>query len=251
MIALLAALLGCGPAPDPDRAAYTASLALLEEDAAAAAAACAPIDDPVVYGECALFAAAALARTGADARPVCGGITQPAWREACYFDIADAMQLTGPDARAACASAGQFRDRCLAHALNRLGAQAAALAPESGAMVQMLAGQARALGLNGQQADDAARDVVAQHLAGVWRERAPDPPVFRRVDCGTADDATCAKAYRLVVKDASGEKRPAAPCRPSPTREAVEAAGLPTWDADMDAPARAVWGGFCRPPPGL
>lgn len=249
MTALLLALLACGGAePDPDRLAYHASLNLLDDDPVAAAAACTPIQDPVLHGECALFAAAALARSGQDARPTCSGITQSAWREACFFEIADAMQLTGADAREACAGSGQFRDRCLAHALNRLGPQAAQLAPESGAMVQMLAGQARALGLTGRAADDAARDVVAQHLAGQWRERAPDPPAFRRVDCGTADDDTCTKTYRLIVKDVAKQPRPTGPCAAGATREAVEAAGLPGWHDDVAGPAEEMWRGICRTP---
>ena len=244
MLLLLIACSGTGT--DPDRRAYTESLRLLAEDSSAAARACVPIVDPVLHGECSLFAAAAEARSGTDGLATCAGIEHPAWRSACFFEIAEAKQLRGEEARTACAQAGTFRERCLAHALNRDGADAAAAVPDAAGMERVLAGRARALGLAGSTAEDAARDVVAQHLSGEWRARGDTGQTFRRTDCGTASAATCAKTYRLVVKGAAGTPRPDAPCTSGATLEAVAAAGLPVWDEDLDAIAGGVWAGICR-----
>jgi hypothetical protein len=247
MMPALLLVLACGGAgPDPDRAAYTESLALLADDPAAGARACTRIQDPVLHGECALFAAAAQARAGGDGRPTCGGIEHAAWRGACFFEVAEAQQLRGEDARVACARAGDFQTRCLAHALNRDGAEAAAAVPDAAGMERVLIGRARALGLAGQAAEDAARDVVAQHLSGQWRQRGDATRPFRRTDCGTASAATCAKTYRLVVKGAAGTPRPTEPCAAGATREAVEAARLPAWDEDLAPLAGGVWAGICR-----
>lgn len=236
-------LLACAR-PDGDRHAYVAALQATEP--AAAVAACEAIEDPVLHGECALFAAAALARSGADGRETCGGIAHEAWRGACYFEIAETMALRGSDAREACGQAGEFRSRCLAHALNRDGPEVANATTDEAAMLRVLIGQARALGLAGREAEEGATDVVAQHVAGRWRQRNDAVQTFRRIDCGTAGDSACAKAYRLVVKDAAGRPRPTSPCGDGATREAVAAAGLPVWDADLAPLAVRVWAGICR-----
>lgn len=249
MIALLLAL-ACGDAaPDPDRLAYTESLRLLGADPAAAAAACTRIADPVLHGECALFAAASLSASGADGRAMCAGIEHGAWRGACFFEVSEAQQLRGEEARTACAQARDFQTRCLAHALNRDGPEAAEAVPDAASMERVLIGRARALGLAGSAAEDAARDVVAQHLSGEWRVRGEPARAFRRTDCGTASAATCAKTYRLVVKGAAGTPRPTEPCEEGATRAAVAAAGLPPWDDDLDGIAGGVWAGICRASP--
>lgn len=242
---LAVTLAACGGAhADPDRAAYIE--ALRAEAPTAAAAACGRIQDPLLHGECALFAAAAVAGSGGDGRDVCGGITHPAWRGACFFEVAEAMTLRGPDAREACTQAGDFRVRCLAHALNRDGPEAATSTRDEATMLRVLLGRARALGLSGEDATEAATDVVAQHVAGRWREGGEPTRTFRRTACGTAGDAACAKAYRLVVKDAARSPRPTAPCAGGATAQAVAAAGLPAWDDDLAPLASRVWAGICR-----
>jgi len=248
-MSLLLLALACTEAgPDPDRTAYTESLRLVGTDPAAAAAACTRIADPVLHGECALFAAAASSASGGDGRAMCSGIEHGAWRGACFFEVAESQKLRGEDARTACAQAGDFQERCLAHALNRDGPEAAEAVPTASDMERVLVGRARALGLAGAAAEDAARDVVAQHLSGEWRARGDAARPFRRTDCGTASAATCARAYRLVVKGARAQ-RPTAPCPGGATRAAVAVAGLPTWDDDMDGIAVGVWAGICRVPP--
>ena len=243
--ALLALALACGGAhPDPDRAAYLG--ALHAPTPAQAATLCARIHDPVLHGECALFAAAGLAAGGADGRAVCGGIEHPAWRGACFFEVSEAMALRGGDAREACARAGGFRGRCLAHALNRDGPEAAAATPDEAGMLRVLIGQARGLGLAGGDAEEAATDVVAQHIAGRWRGGGAPDRTFRRTDCGTGGDAACAKAYRLAVKDAARTPRPTAPCAAGATLAAVQSAGLPGWDPPLQPLAAQVWAGICR-----
>ncbi|MEC7946707.1 MAG: hypothetical protein VX265_04005 [Myxococcota bacterium] len=242
-MSLLLLLMACTQA-DGDRDAYLA--ALHATSPAAAVAACGRIDDPVLHGECSLFAAAALARSGADGRAACGGIGHEAWRGACYFEIAEAMALRGSDAREACGQAGGFRSRCLAHALNRDGPEVANSTTDEAAMLRALIGQARALGLAGREAAEGATDVVAQHVAGRWRQRDDAVRTFRRIDCGTAGDSACAKAYRLVVKDVAGSPRPTSPCVDGATREAVAAAGLPVWDDKLAPLAVQVWAGICR-----
>jgi hypothetical protein len=239
---------GCATEPAPDRVAYRASLAALPQDPATAVLACNRVADPLLHGECTTFAAAALVRSGGDGRDPCGGVTHAGWRAACFFEITDAMQLRGEDARTACAQAGTFSDRCLAHALNRDGPEAAAATRDEDAMFRVLSGRARALGLDGKSGPRAAADVVAQHISGRYREAADGPPwpAYTVGTCGTAPAEICALAYRMSVNDAAAGQPLTAPCAGGAAQESVVAAGLPGWGDELSGVAAETWARLCK-----
>lgn len=118
---ILSLLLGCLSPPPEDPALTDARAyadAIKEADPQRALALCGQITDVSMNGECTMFAARQIARSGGNATPICQGLSQ-GWREVCLFEIVDSSGLRGEAAAIACKDTGGFKERCLAHALQR------------------------------------------------------------------------------------------------------------------------------------
>ena len=254
--ALLVSLLlaGCPSDAPPDAAtldrhAYAASAGLLDTDPAAGAAKCAEISDTVLAGDCATFAAKAMAKRKLDPLPVCEVVRHTGWQQVCFFESVDAAGLFGDVAIKACDRAGGFRQRCLSHALGRETDRewrtvAAGQEPE---FVAWIEARLPAYGLD-TKVENIPRDFLARRISDRIRAQAGGPSArrFARSDCGAAPADTCAEAYRFFVRKRFRQQDLGAICVQPMTREAVEAAGLPGWEDDFADVAPDIWRRLCK-----
>ena len=250
-----AALLGGCPADAPedagttDRKAYAASAALLGSDPAAAAGECGKIQDPVLAGDCATFAAKAMAKRKLDPLPVCGAIQQIGWQQVCFFESVDAAGLFGEKAVQACHRAGSFRQRCLSHALGRETDREWRVV-KPGQELDFLAWLDETMPVYGLDTtvENIPRDFLAKRIAArVAGETTGQPPRrFSRADCGEIPDETCQEVYRFYVRRLFRQQDMGALCGQSLVRETIEAAGLPGWEDDFADAAPGMWMRLCR-----
>lgn len=253
-LAVWAGLAGCpSEAPvDPataDRKAYSASAALLKADPAAAAGKCSEIGDAVLAGECATFAAKAMARRKLDALAVCATIQQQGWRQVCYFESVDAGGFHGEKAIRACQHTAGFRQRCLSHALARetdLEWRIVEAGREQ-AFLDWIGERMTRYGLD-DKVENIPRDFLARRIALrlAEEERTQKGRRFARADCGPASDDTCREVYRFYVRKLFRQQNMAMICSQPLTREAVERAGLPAWEDDFAEDAPEMWRRLCR-----
>ena len=248
------ALSGC-PADAPadpatrDREAYTASAGLLSTDPAAAAARCAEITDPVLAGDCATFAAKAMARRKLDPLPVCAAVRHTGWQQVCYFESVDAAGLYGDVAIEACDRAGGFRQRCLSHALGRETDREwrTVAAGQESAFIAWIEAKLPTYGLD-TTVEDIPRDFLARRIADRIAAGAQGQPTrrFARADCGAAPAETCREVYRFYVRKLFRQQDMGTLCAQPMTLAAVEAAGLPGWETDFDEDAPEMWRRLCK-----
>ena len=232
-----------------DRKAYTASTSLLGSDPAAAAAECARIQDTVLAGDCATFAAKAMAKRKLDPLPVCGAIQHIGWQQVCFFESVDAAGLFGEQAVQACQRAGSFRQRCLSHALGReTDREWRTVQPgQEPAFLAWLDKTMPVYGLD-TTVENIPRDFLAKRIAArVAGETKGQPPRrFSRSDCGEIPDETCQEVYRFYVRRLFRQQDMGALCGQSLVRETIEAAGLPGWEDDFADAAPGMWMRLCR-----
>ena len=250
---ILALLLACpqDPPDNPqlnDRLAYAQAIG--EDDPRAALALCDQIEDVSMHGECSMFAARAIAQQGGDGEAVCEALPTLAWREVCFFEIVDASGTRGENALKACQRTGAFKERCLAHALQR---------EERNLMLRFGAGQEAELmayireqtGSYGladitEEAIDVkiAARIMAQRVMSRSQGRPLSDIVFTRADCGTATDDACVEAYRILVTKA-GRAVPR-DCSPPMEVARIRALRLPTWSEDFQPLAERTWAHLCK-----
>jgi hypothetical protein len=249
---ILSLLLGC-LSPPPEDPALTDSRAyadaIKETDAQRALALCNQITDVSMNGECTMFAARQIAQTGGNATPVCEGLRQ-GWREVCLFEIVDASGLRGEAAASACQGTGGFKERCLAHALQREERPISEQYPpgQEAEMMAYIRTRVTLYGLDGltQEAIDekmAAR-IITERVLRSGRPRGTLP--MSRSFCGTASDAVCVESYRIYVTKAGGPGRVPKDCTLPMNPERVSAVGLPTWTAEFQPLADEAWGHLCK-----
>lgn len=244
-----------------DRETYAESARLVSTDANAAAQLCLKIDDGVLQGECATFAAKALAGQRGDPLPVCAQLKHDGWQQVCYFEASDGAGLIGKPAISACQRSGEFIERCLSHALSRHADREWRAVPlgQEQDFLTWLEDQIPVYGLEaGYQ--DMRKDFLARRIAERIRKAAPGgaPRAFQAADCGTAPAVTCAEAYRYLVRGLAADKNVYNLCSAPVTMERVQAAGLPTWPDGDPAVVDPLWKRMCRelqgagrPPPHL
>ena len=246
-------LLGCltTPPEDPgvtDARAYAA--AIKETDPHRALALCEQIEDTSMNGECTMFAARQLAKNKGDAMAVCDGMRAVGWQQVCRFEVVDASGLRGEQAVAACADTGGFKERCLAHALQREERPISQQFP-AGQEAEMMAYIRERVTLYGL--DELTREAIDEKMAArIITERvlrAGNPrgslPMSRSL-CGTATDAVCVEAYRIYVTKVGGPGRVPRDCSIPMDTHRVSAMRLPTWTEDFQALADITWGQLCK-----
>jgi hypothetical protein len=233
-----------------DRQAYAASASLLATDPAAAAGKCAEISDTVLAGDCATFAAKAMAKRKLDPLPVCESIRHTGWQQVCFFECVDAAGLFGDQAVKACDRAGGFRQRCLSHALGREADREwrTVAAGQEPAFLAWLDEKMPAYGLD-TTVENIPRDFLAKRIAqrvAAESQGGGRPRRFSRADCGDIPRETCNEVYRFYVRKLFRQQDMRALCSQSLVRETIEAAGLPGWEDDFAEDAPEMWLRLCR-----
>lgn len=247
---LLAAACGAAPSREgaADRAAYLLSVRLQPKDAVAAAAACTQIDDDALRGECTALVARDLAAAGGDAWSTCRGLRPGRWRDLCTFEAIDGTGDFGTEVAEACQSTGDFRQRCLDHALVRHAAREwAELAPgDEEAMVRWLRMKVDEYNIIGN------KQALVHSIAGraiADRARAAEPaatPDFSREACGTVEPAVCREAFESFLRHLSRTERFAQLCKDGISAQRVRAAELPAWQDNVVDDIPGVLGEVCR-----
>jgi hypothetical protein len=248
---LLAAVLlvACGDAPGPDaaadRAAYLVSVRQQPRDAVAAAAACTQIDDSALRGECTALIARDLAAAGGDAWSACRGLRPGRWRDLCTFEAIDGTGDFGAEVAEACQSTGDFRQRCLDHALVRHAAREwAELAPgDEEAMVRWLRMKVDEYNIIGN------KQALVHSIAGraiATRQRSAGAGDFSREACGAVEPAVCREAFESFLRHLSRTDRFAQLCRDGISAQRVRAAELPAWQDNVVDDIPGVIGEVCR-----
>ena len=247
-------LTGCPTESPPDavtldRRAYSASAGLLGTDPAAAAARCGEISDTVLAGDCATFAAKAMAKRKMDPLPVCAAVKHTGWQQVCYFESVDAAGLYGDIAIKACDRAGGFRQRCLSHALGRETDREwrTVAAGQEAEFIGWIESRLPVYGLD-TKVENIPRDFLARRISDRVASEAQGMPArrFARTDCGAAPADTCREVYRFYVRKLFRQQDMGALCAQPMTREVVEAAGLPGWEDDFADDAPEMWRRLCK-----
>jgi hypothetical protein len=232
-----------------DRLAYTRSATLTSTDPAAAAAACLEIEDLVLEGECATFAAKHLAKAKLDPLPLCEQVGHAGWQQVCFFESVDAAGLTGETAVAACRRAGEFRQRCLSHALSRESDRdwRRVAAGREREFLDWIEGRMVVYGLD-TRIENIPRDFLARRVANrlAAQAKGQKPPRFSVQECGDVPADTCSQVYRQYVRLVYKRQDVQTLCQSSITREAVEATGLPGWEDDFQGSVSTIWVRLCK-----
>ena len=256
MSLLLAGLLLSGGCVDPptDAEAYLAAAADPLD-----AGACAAIGDPRLRGECLAMVAAEIAQATGEldvAASRCAQIpAEEAWRGECYFLVVDAVELIGEDARRLCQEAGQYRDRCLGHALQREGRPLLLAAPRGEERAAFRALLERATFYFGD--DEAVAGQKVWHLVAEFVASRDRGQPFTAATCGEIPWRLCRTGYltraRYHFRDTGAStEQLAAACAALPVSpEEAERYGLPPWTEDVDVPVQAALEKLCgrAPPP--
>lgn len=246
-------LLGCLSAPPEvpevvDARAYAA--AIKESDPQKALALCQEITDASMHGECSMFAARQVAVAGGDAVAICDALAEQGWRQVCRFEVVDASGMRGEAAATACAGTGAFKERCLAHALQREERPISERFPagQEAEMMAYIRERVSLYGLDGltQEAIDekmTAR-IVAERVMRSGRPRGMLP--MSRSYCGTATDAVCIEAYRIYVTKIGGPGKVPKECTIPMSPFKISALQLPTWTEEFQPLADEAWQQLCR-----
>ncbi|NOY24911.1 MAG: hypothetical protein GXP62_03475 [Oligoflexia bacterium] len=230
-------------------------------------AACQAISDPDLRGECAVFAAHALALAGdsEQSRQVCAALPVGIWQDECWFSLSDALESTGKQAKLLCGLAGRFKTPCLGHVIardsSRLLSQLS-LGEESQALDQL-----RSLSIDyvGRGMGTArARQNMRKALAVRFRDQDFDPAL-----CGSVPPDICADVYVELItfsaahdgrlddgsEDGPAKGRPAQGpsgswrirlvCEGSRSLAEVLAQGFVGWVPAGEALARQGWDKLC------
>lgn len=210
---------------------------------------CSKISASALKGECVLFAAKSQAKQKRPALGFCQQAPTEAWKAACYFEVSDMAGLTGSDADAACALAGDFRERCMYHALQREEGTLSTKYPPGEETDLILAIQSRMekLGIETIQGDPLdvtlTAKIISRRFQAEWRRNSGY--LFGASVCGSAPPIVCQEAYRLSVKMISQNRIPE-PCLVPMSTEDVLAAHLPIWEASFSSYAQEAWSNLCR-----
>lgn len=249
---ILSLLLGCLSPPPEDPALTDARAyadAIKEADPQRALALCGQITDVSMNGECTMFAARQIARSGGNATPICQGLSQ-GWREVCLFEIVDSSGLRGEAAAIACRDTGGFKERCLAHALQREERPISEQFPpgREAEMMAHIRTRVTLYGLDGitEEAIDekmTAR-IITERVLRSGRQRGAQPMSLSL--CGTATEAVCVEAYRIYVTKIGGPGRVPKDCSLPMNTQRVSALGLPIWTEDFQALADQTWSQLCK-----
>lgn len=221
--------------------------ALMSADPREAVALCEQIQDVPTRGECIVFEAGELLKAGGDGYGACARLEHEGWQAVCFFEMVDAGKLRGEQAMRACRRTGAFLERCLAHALQREESTLARRYPagQEGDLQEHIRSMLRPYGL--EEGSEESLDVtIAGRIIAERFRRSYGAQPFRRAACGTADDAACAEAYRVVVLRAGGQGKAPADCSMPMEAARISAMGLPTWTEDAQEIADAVWAHQCR-----
>ena len=250
---ILSLLLGCTTQPPEDPAllenrAYASAIS--EADPHRALSLCGEITDTSMNGECTMFAARQLAKSGGDAVAACDGLTDPGWKQVCLFEIVDASGMRGEAAAASCQRTGPFMERCLAHALQREERPISEGFPagQEAEMMAHIRERVTLYGLDGitEEAIDekmAAR-IIAERVLRAGNPRGTLP--MSRSLCGTASDAVCVEAYRIYVTKVGGPGRVPQDCTLPMDPHRVSALRLPIWTEEFQPLADVTWGQLCK-----
>ncbi len=241
---------GAGAEPGTeDRAAYLVSVRQQPRDPVAAAAACTQITDPDLRGECTALVARDLVAAGGDAWAACRGLQPGRWRDLCSFEALDGAGDFGPEVIAACADTGDFRRRCLDHALTRHAAREwAHLAQgDEEAMERWMRMKMDEYGIPAHKSDRMVYGLtgraIADRLHGATADFSPEA-------CGTASAATCRAAFSAFLRRVGEAPAFATLCRQGIGPDQLRAAALPAWESaavdDVVDDVPAVLGEVCR-----
>ena len=231
-----------------DARAYAA--AIKETDPQKALALCQQITDTSMHGECTMFAARQVASSGGDATAICNGLVENGWRQVCRFEVVDASGMRGEAAASACAGTGPFKERCLAHALQREERPISERFPpgKEAEMMAHIRDRVSLYGLDGltEEAIDekmTAR-IITDRVLRAGRPRGMMP--MSRRHCGTATDAVCIEAYRIYVTKVGGPGKVPKECTIPMDPFKVSALQLPTWTEEFQPLADEAWLQICR-----
>jgi len=249
MIAWLV-LLACDTEPEVDprrRDQLLYQQALAAADPREAVALCEQIQDLPTRGECVVFEAGELMKAGGDGHGACARLENVGWQQVCFFEMVDAGKLKGERAMVACRRTGPFLERCLAHALQREENILARQYPagQEGALQEHIRGLLAPYGLANSSEEALDVTITGRIVAERFRRTSGRSP-FPRAACGTADDAACAEAYRVVVLRGGGQGKAPPSCELPIARASIAAMGLPVWADDAQDIADVVWAHQCR-----
>jgi hypothetical protein len=249
---MLLFLLGCSTDPPEDPALIDARAyaeAIKTPDPHQALQLCERITDASMHGECTMFAARQLAASGGDAVGVCDAL-QAGWQEVCLFEIIDSSGMRGGDAVASCQRTGSFKERCLAHALQREERPISEQFPpgQEAEMMEYIRAQVTFFGLDGltEEAIDekmTAR-IITERVLRMGQPRGSVP--MSRALCGTATDAVCIEAYRIYVTKVGGPGRVPKDCTVPLSTNQVRALSLPIWTEEFQPLADEAWRQLCK-----
>lgn len=222
--------------------------AMAETDPQRAVALCEQIEDVPLRGECVVFEAGELLRAGGDGYSACGRLENSDWQSVCYFEMVDAGKLRGERALRTCQRTGAFVERCLAHALQREENELSQQFPagQEAELQAHIRGMLQRYGLGEHTEEKLDVTIAGRIIADRFRRGPGLSEPFERAACGSADDAACVEAYRVLVLRAGGQGRVPEDCEPPIQVEQVAAMGLPVWSADAQAIGDAVWLHLCR-----
>ena len=252
MMTLLFGVVGCvvsEPSSDArvaDRDLYMqASLAISVDDAVGF---CGQIQKTDLQGECFLFTAKMAVQQRRDGLAICDRSPTLAWRQVCWFDVADSAGLTGKRAMNICAQTGDFKSRCLYHALQR---------EELSLMKRFALGQEKELQKEIQsrvtslQIEELKNDPITETLVSriVARRfllafKKDSTLEFSSSFCGTAQPENCIDAYRFVIKMA-GKGRLPSNCSLPMDHQRVQQLSFPVWGDAFEKQAQKAWKNLC------
>ena len=245
---LILLLLACHPEISPelqDRNLYLAASST--RDGEQAVQVCQQIQHANLQGECLVFAAKTLVRQRRDGLKACALAPSKAWRQACYFDVADTAGFTGEQAARLCAQSGDFRRRCLYHALQREEGRFMQAFPKGQELQLQQAIRKRAEQLQIDESEEERIDksllarIIAKRYLQLYRKDKKQR--FSTRHCGAAAADICTEAYRFVVKQTTGWQ---AGCAAQPEVEPLTQKGIPVWEPDFADAARQAWKNVCE-----
>ena len=235
-------LLSCAQTTDAER--YTAALSALSAEP------CTHIDDRTLQAECLSAVSDGLLQQGRadEAGAACAAAGEGRWRDECFFRLADEAGMVGEEARAMCPRAGRFADQCINHAAARDVEQTLLRQPRYGREKQTMN---QMVGILAPYVGRQAALSMARSITVSWLARRDDAPFSART-CGTLPAAFCLHVYAQRARSGADSSAPQpwqSRCS-EPLSPAVAAeAGLPPYEAEMQAVVSAAWTMLCSPAP--
>jgi len=219
---------------------------------------CMQITDQELLGECVWFVTKSHTEKNArmpqpervrQAFQYCEQSPTDGWKTVCRFDAIDVVGVTGEVADSACAQTGEFRERCMIHALLREEDQLSARFPKGKEVEMMNSIEQRMLKLGLDEVSEepihktlTAR-VVARRFESAWRNNRQYP--FTSAECGQLPTEICVDAYRIAIKQIGKGLLPK-PCTIPMSTANVAAVGLPVWHQELQEPMQAAWKSLCH-----